>query len=184
MITFLKSLYLTKRFFYIIAGIAMLFLFSFWIPIIYPILWVILVLLSILLVIDIIALYQSKGLSAQRILPEKFSNSDSNTVKIQIKNAYSFKVFAEVIDELPIQFQKRDFLYTAEITPSENYEFEYEVTPLQRGEYIFGKLNVYAQSILKLAKIRKVFNAEQMVKVYPSFIQMKKLDFQIGRAHV
>ena len=84
MITFLKSLYLTKRFFYIIAGIAMLFLFSFWIPIIYPILWVILVLLSILLVIDIIALYQSKGLSAQRILPEKFSNSDSNTVKIQI----------------------------------------------------------------------------------------------------
>ncbi|HCV82042.1 MAG TPA: DUF58 domain-containing protein, partial [Zunongwangia profunda] len=137
----------------------------------------ILVLLSILLVIDIIALYQSKGLSAQRILPEKFSNSDSNTVKIQIKNAYSFKVFAEVIDELPIQFQKRDFLYTAEITSSENYEFEYEVTPLQRGEYIFGKLNVYAQSILKLAKIRKVFNAEQMVKVYPSFIQMKKLDF-------
>ena len=26
-------------------------------------------------------------------------------------------------------------------------------------------------------KIRKVFDAEQMVKVYPSFIQMKKLDF-------
>ena len=177
MITFLKSLYLTRRFFYVIAAITLLFLFSFLIPILYPFIWVILVILSIVLVIDIIALYQSKGLSAQRILPEKFSNSDSNVVKIQIKNSYSFKVFTEVIDELPIQFQKRDFLYTTEIKPAQNFEFQYDVTPLQRGEYIFGKLNVYAQSILKLAKIRKVFDAEQMVKVYPSFIQMKKLDF-------
>ena len=55
--------------------------------------------------------------------------------------------------------------------------FHYSLKPVDRGEYFFGKLNVYCSTVLKLAKKRASFGKDQMVKVYPSFIQMRKLDF-------
>ncbi len=131
----------------------------------------------ITVLIDIALLYKKNGIEATRILPEKFSNSDPNDVTIQYHNKYPFKTYIEVIDELPVQFQKRDFKYSSKILANEKAIFKYQVTPLERGEYKFGYVNIYSQSVLKLAKIKKVFNNEQLVKVYPSFIQMKSLDF-------
>ena len=126
---------------------------------------------------DIVTLFSKNAISANRELPEKFSNSDENSVKILIENNYGFKINTEIIDEIPVQFQKRDFLKSMEIQARKKLSFEYFLKPLNRGEYIFGKLNVYAFTFLKLAKKRYVFNKDQMVKVYPSFVQMKKLDF-------
>nr|WP_279344202.1 DUF58 domain-containing protein [Gramella jeungdoensis] len=133
--------------------------------------------LLVLLFTDIITLYSGSHIDADRILPEKFSNSDENRVEISIKNSYGFKLNAEVIDEIPVQFQKRDFLRSADLLPHNTLSFEYFLKPLNRGEYVFGNLNIYITTFLKLAKRRYVFNKDQMVKVYPSFVQMKKLDF-------
>nr|WP_262914749.1 DUF58 domain-containing protein [Christiangramia lutea] len=124
-----------------------------------------------------IALYRNNGIEADRMLPEKFSNSDENNVEINISNKYGFRVYTEVIDEIPVQFQKRDFLKKIVLQAHDQIVFDYKLKPLHRGEYVFGNLNLYASTFLKLAKRRYVFNKDQMVKVYPSFIQMKKLDF-------
>ena len=51
------------------------------------------------------------------------------------------------------------------------------VKPVDRGEYHFGHLNCYVSTKLNLIKRRFTFNNEQMVKVYPSFIQMRQYDF-------
>lgn len=122
-------------------------------------------------------LFSKNGLSAQRILSEKFSNSDQNPVTIQIQNKYRFKVYLEIIDELPVQFQKRDFLKKTEVGSNSNTEFQYYVRPVERGEYFFGKLNLFVSNKLKLVKKRLIFDEDQMVKVYPSIIQMRKYDF-------
>lgn len=122
-------------------------------------------------------LYSSSGLNGKRILPEKFSNSDSNDVNIQLKNKYSFKTYVAIVDELPVQFQKRDFFKTTHIPGKNNNTLQYQVRPIDRGEYLFGNLNCYVSSIIGFIRRRYTFDNKQMVKVYPSFIQMKKYDF-------
>jgi len=174
---FIKSLYFGKRVFYALFGVSLLFLISFWFEALYSITWILAALLLLLVFTDIITLFSSSSIEADRHLPEKFSNSDENTVKVTIKNDYGFRIGIEVIDEIPIQFQKRDFLRSMELPAHKKNSFDYLLKPLHRGEYIFGNLNVYVFTSLKLAKRRYVFNKDQLVKVYPSFIQMKKLDF-------
>ncbi len=118
-----------------------------------------------------------KGIEASRILPEKFSNSDFNIIPVQIKNQYSFTTTIAVIDEIPVQFQKRNFLKTGTITPKSILDFEYSLRPVQRGEYSFGNLYIYTMTRIGFVKRRYSFDKSAMVKVYPSFIQMKKYDF-------
>lgn len=175
---FIKSLYLHKAFFVYLASASVCFLLSFWIPFLYPIAWVLVLIIALLFVVDLIILYRyNNAISASRLLPDKFSNSDSNTVPISLTNHYPFKIELDIIDELPIQFQKRDFSYQSTVNPNQNIDFNYSVRPVDRGEYVFGHLNVYTSSKLKIVKRKYQFQNEQMVAVYPSFIQMQKYDF-------
>ena len=158
--------------------IAVCFLLSYWITILYAIAWLAFIIISILFLVDILLLYRFKqAIHSRRILPAKFSNSDKNPVPISITNNYPFQVFLDVIDELPIQFQKRDFSYKITLVPNEVHNFSYDVRPVERGEYFFGNLNIFASSALKIVKRKYQFQNEQMVTVYPSFIQMQKYDF-------
>jgi uncharacterized protein (DUF58 family) len=122
-------------------------------------------------------LYGSKGLRGERILPDRFSNSDENLVAIQLYNGYSFPIEVGIVDELPVQFQMRDFFRKIKVAGKDKNTFQYTVRPVDRGEYVFGNLNCFATTIIGLVRKRYTFNKEQMVKVYPSFIQMKKYDF-------
>jgi len=122
-------------------------------------------------------LYSSKGLRGERLLPDRFSNSDENLVSIQLYNGYEFPIEVGIVDELPVQFQMRDFFRILKIKGKDRNTFQYTVRPVDRGEYIFGNLNCFATSVIGLIRKRYTFNKEQMVKVYPSFIQMKKYDF-------
>lgn len=160
-----------------IFGFALLFFLSFWWNAIYPFAWILVFVFILLVFGDITALFTGKGILAKRILPEKFSNSDKNKVEIQIENDYAFQIQLEIIEELPIQFQKRDFLKKTFLAAKEQSKIKYYLKPVERGEYIFGKLNVYANTALGFAKRRYSFQNQQKVKVYPSFIQMRKYDF-------
>ncbi|NJY62415.1 DUF58 domain-containing protein [Salinimicrobium sp. CDJ15-81-2] len=177
MLRFLKSLYLHQRFFVVTFTLAAGFLFSYWFGWLYPILWLLTIIFLLIVMADVIALYKSRGITAERILPEKFSNSDENEVQVMLQNYYGFKANVEIIDEIPVQFQKRDFLHRLKIPQQSSSTLNYSLRPVERGEYFFGNLNVFASTPLKLVKRRQRFQKEQMVKVYPSFIQMKKYDF-------
>ena len=178
MIQFFKSLYLTKNVFYILFTIAVLFLLSYWFHILYPFTWLLVWGFVIVFLFDVIILFNSKnGIDSNRLLPDKFSNSDFNAVPIRIKNNYPFTTHVEIIDEIPVQFQKRDFLKSERIGQKNVLDFEYSLRPVQRGEYVFGSLHIYAMSKIQFAKRRYSFDKAAMVKVYPSFIQMKKYDF-------
>ncbi len=175
---FLKSLYIHHTFFSYIAILAASFILSYWIPLLYPITWLLTLLLLGLFLFDIYLLYgNNKGITAKRKLPQKLSNSDFNPISLSFQSFYPFKVSLLIIDELPIQFQKRDFEYQYSLTKGEQQQFEYTVRPVERGEYVFGNINMYASSPLKIIKRRFVFQKDQMVPVYPSIIQMQKYDF-------
>jgi uncharacterized protein (DUF58 family) len=158
-------------------GIIALFLLSFGFPALYNATWYLVLLLVGFFVIDFIILFSSKnGIEAERILPEKFSNGDENPVIVSINNYYTFPVFAKIIDEIPEQFQERNFNINKKIKTASTDDFQYFLRPVTRGEYRFGNLNIYISSPLRLLAKRYTFNKDAMVAVYPSFIQLRKYD--------
>ncbi len=174
----IRNLYIHERFFKYLSVLVIVFLISFWFQIFYTIAWFMATILGVLFFTDVYLLFHKKqGIEASRILGDKFSNSDLNKIPISVKNKYNFKVGIKIIDELPEQFQKRDFEILAEIESKETSNFEYKVTPYERGEYFFGNLNVYVSSFLKLTSKRYTFQQNQKVAVYPSYLQMRKYEF-------
>ncbi|MES2574132.1 MAG: DUF58 domain-containing protein [Bacteroidota bacterium] len=173
----LKNLYLNNFFFYVLLGIIGLFVCAFIFPILYNGVWFFILVLSTFLILDILLLFLTKtGIEATRITPEKLSNGDLNPISISIKNQYTFTISAEIIDEIPFQFQVRDFKIKRNIKANIQDKIEYDLHPTARGEYHFGNLNIYVSSPLNLISRRFTFDKDQMVPTYPSFIQLKKYD--------
>ncbi|MGB3342597.1 MAG: DUF58 domain-containing protein [Aequorivita sp.] len=176
--SFIKSLYLTRRFFVFVFSLAILFVISYFFEGLFqPTKFVFYLLLGIL-IIDILLLYRNiTGVQAERYLPEKLSNGDDNEIEIRIVNRFQFQVSVKIIDELPVQWQVRDFKIESILKSGEEKKFTYQVRPTERGEYYFGNLNVFSSSILGLISRKQQFSAAAMVPNYPSFLQLKKYDF-------
>lgn len=171
----IRSFYLNRIVYYIAGGAAIVFVASYFVPQLYRIGLLILLLLGIAILVDAILLYSKKnGIIASRDVPERFSNGDPNKVVIHIKNNYSFPVKTSIIDELPIQFQERNWLKKILVAGGSQQELLYSLTPATRGEYEFNDINIYVHAPLQLVKRRYIYPARQVVKVYPSYIQMRK----------
>ena len=173
----LKPLYIQNRFFYACISIIILYVLSFVFPRLLNIVSLLLLLVVALTILDIIVLFATKkGIDAERLLPEKLSNGDENPIKINIKNYFTLPIFARIIDEIPEQFQIRDFLIDKKINASSKLELDYKLRPTERGEYHFGKLNIYASTVFGLISRRFIFCDDAMVPTYPSFIQLRQYD--------
>ncbi len=133
-----------------------------------------------LIILDLTLLFSRQGggnpLEADRVMPVRFSNGDENEVKIGVTSHYPFGVALRVIDELPVQFQIRDFKHLAHLKPHQPYHFSYTLVPKERGEYHFGLLNIYVTTAIGLFSRRFRFGKETMEKVYPSFVQMRQFE--------
>lgn len=173
----IKPLYIQNRFFYACIGIMVLFVVSFVFPRLFAIVRMLMLILFALAFLDsLILFFAKKGVIGHRILPEKFSNGDQNPVRIKIENFYTFPVFVRIIDEVPEQFQLRDFKIDRKLDASSVSELLYELRPVERGEYQFGSLNIYVTSVFGLVARRFVFSSGAMVPTYPSFMQLRKYD--------
>jgi uncharacterized protein (DUF58 family) len=174
---FLKSLYLSERLFLIILGFVIAFIIAYLLDPLFIILKVTFLLFILAIIADILLLYlPSNGIQAERLLPEKFSNGDDNPVHITFKNLYAFLAYLRVVDEIPFQFQIRDFLFRVKLNPGETKGYIYQLHPTKRGVYQLGKLNVYAESPLRLIRKRYIFAEGKNIAVYPSFLQLQKYD--------
>ncbi len=174
---FFKAFYIQNRFYYFCLGVIMLFIIGFIFPRLFGIAKLCLIILMAFTIMDVMILFVTKkGLYAKRDVPEKLSNGDPNPIRIILHNLYTFPVFAMVIDELPFQFQLRDFSMHRKLPASDVVQLQYEVRPQERGEYYFGKLNVYIRTYLGLIARRFTFDNQAMVPTYPSFLQLKKYD--------
>lgn len=122
-------------------------------------------------------LYRVKdGLSIERITPQRLSNGDENTIRLSIHNRYNSSVHLGIIDEIPHQFQVRDFLCKLSLKKDEQTIYSYSLRPTQRGSYDFGDTLAYVTSGIGLVRRKYRFSNQQEVPVYPSFIQMRKFE--------
>ncbi|MBT8257725.1 MAG: DUF58 domain-containing protein [Bacteroidia bacterium] len=173
----LRPFYIRNRFFHISLGIIILFVLSFVFPQLFNVVKYLLLVFMVFTLMDIMILFSAKrGLSAERLLPEKFSNGDQNPIGLKLENFYTIPIYAKIIDEIPEQFQVRNFAIKRKLAPSSSSSLQYELRPVERGEYHFGRLNVYASSVLGLVSRRFISDDRAMIPTYPSFIQLKKYD--------
>jgi uncharacterized protein (DUF58 family) len=171
----IRSFYLNNIVYYIAGSASVIFALSYFFPGMFRIAGIVLVLLAIAIVMDGLLLFSRRnGISANRETTERFSIGDPNPVRLTITNKYAFPVSAGVIDELPVQFQERNWLRKLRIESKESSRIEYSLQPTSRGEYIFHNVNVFAHGPLKIVKRRYIFPLQQVVKVYPSYMQMRR----------
>lgn len=169
-----KHIYLTFRFFLVAMILVTLFILSYIYSGLLSITSILFFIAVGLVAIDLILLFKQKGMLASRVLPEKLSNGDDNPIEITLQNNYNFKADLVLIDELPFQYQKRDFEIKTQLKKHDKKKITYTLRPLERGEYYFGSLNIYVNSPIGLVTRRFQFAKDAMVPNYPSFLQLRK----------
>ena len=133
--------------------------------------------LLILLGLDIFLLYRPReGLYGHRNTPERLSNGDENEIGIYVANQYRFPVRVGIIDEVPIQFQRRDVWFETKLLVGGQKTITYQLRPLKRGEYAFGRIRLYAQTSLALIQRRFTTGNSETLPVYPSFVHLRKYE--------
>ncbi|HRN57052.1 MAG TPA: DUF58 domain-containing protein, partial [Agriterribacter sp.] len=91
LIALYRSFLLTRNVYALLAAIVVLFILSFFIPALFSVTRLLLVVLSALVLVDAIVLYaKAAALGGRRIAADRFSNGDDNMVHLQIENRYTF----------------------------------------------------------------------------------------------
>lgn len=158
-------------------GIILLFIVAYFFPALYHAVWYALYVLIAFVCIDILLLFGSnKKVIGIRNMSEKLSNGDENEIHIALNNQFTFPVHLKIIDEIPFQFQQRNFEVKRKIKALAKDDYRYFLRPTERGEYFFGNLNIYATSPLRLISRRFTYDNNQMVPTYPSYMQLRKYD--------
>ncbi|MEO5892203.1 MAG: DUF58 domain-containing protein [Ferruginibacter sp.] len=173
----LRALYLTNRF-YVLGGICIvLFIAAFFVPAFLIVPKTGCFVMLVLIAIDYTVLFLlSRAPVAERITAERFSNGDENKVTLRITNTMRFEVEMEIIDELPEQFQKRDWILKQRFKAGQEKNIAYSLRPTERGEYDFGNIILYVKSMLGLLMRRHDIDASISIPVFPSFMQLRKYE--------
>ena len=104
----LRSIYLDRSVYYYGFMVVALFVAGTYVGVLYSVAKITSMLLLFLFVLDFSLLYRNKkGVSGKREMAERFSNGDNNPVTLYISSHYVFKVWLQIIDEVPVQFQIR-----------------------------------------------------------------------------
>lgn len=138
--------------------------------------WIFLAFVAIVL-LDVVVLFGLvKRPLASRRCAEMLNLGDSNKVELDIFYPGDVPVRVEIIDDLPIQFQKRDFLIRDKWTAGKKKRYSYSVQPLVRGEFAWGFCNVMVRSPLGLAARRMRILEPQSSQSVPNIRRMRELE--------
>lgn len=124
--------------------------------------------------VETVVLRVYANVSAVRKCADRFSNGDDNCVSIILENKCRMPLSVTVIDEAPIEMQRRDICMEKRLTGLERTTVEYMLRPVVRGEYEFGSVRVFASFMLRLVERRYSSQNGQKICVYPSYLMMRQ----------
>lgn len=158
-----------------------LFVMSFVIPDLYSVAW------ALFYFIVIFSLWQGwilakvrLQITARRSITSKLSLGDDQHIRYEVNNHSARSLLVSFIDELPHQFQIRNFCVTHKMIPQQPWMHEEKIRPLVRGKYIFGDLQMYLSFPgIGVIELRVTQPATQETTVYPSAIQMEKYALEV-----
>src|SRR5204863_7323300 len=126
--------------YYVAASAVVLYVFSYFIPVLFDVASLLLILLGVSILVDGFLVFGKRyALRAERITAERWSNGDENKVTLHFQNNYSFPITADIIDELPVHFQDRNWHCKGKLDETSEGHLTYTLTPVTRSEYVYGK---------------------------------------------
>lgn len=171
----MKNLFLNNRFFIALGFNVLLFAISFPLGFLYPLAWAFLFFIFVISLVDYFMLFGPKvRFRVRRRVPKVFSLGDENTLSIEIQNLSSLSYDVEIVDEIPVQFQYREFSRNYRAEKGKQHKLTYALRPLTRGSYGFGDIHLFLKSQIGFLERRMTFDRAQEVPVFPSIIQMKQ----------
>jgi len=176
--TFWRSFFLGRFFVLSACGIIVLCALGFVYPILFAASGVVFFLWLALVAADALLLFSKDvHLSATRILPDTIGLGDEVLVNLQVNLKATRSFESRVIDELPAQFQDRNFGFQLDLQPGTN-TLSYPIKALSRGIYQFGNVRVYLESPLHLLRRGVALALDRTVAAYPSVNQMRELELR------
>lgn len=132
--------------------------------------------------VDIIKIKNlGKKVSITRDVDNILSMGEYQPVSYTVVNQSKRPIECEIIDELPYQLQIREKLWKGQLQSNTETITKYNIKPTSRGEYKFGHVHLFFSRIKLPLIIGRISNDESfMSKVYPSVIQMQKMEFIIS----
>lgn len=172
-----RSFNLTRRFFITALIIVAVSTLAFAYPFLAFFVNFLLLLLGLAVLIEILLLYGTKRhLTAERKTGRLLSLGDENSIDISVLNQTGFRLRTTLYDEIPVQFQFRNFGIGLDLPPGEEKNVQYKLRPVVRGEYHFGYLNAHTSVLTGFVSRRFQLAQPAMIPVMPSVIQMKKYE--------
>lgn len=138
-------------------------------------LWL-LIMLLIAIGAETAMLWHKHGITANRSCAKRFSNGDDNEVKLRVESNYTFALKLNVIDEIPVIFQRRDINFHLTLDSNEGKTITYRLRPTRRGVYGFGLIRVFASTMIGLVQRRFSCGSAEDVKVYPSYLMLHRYE--------
>jgi Uncharacterized conserved protein (some members contain a von Willebrand factor type A (vWA) domain) len=174
---FIRPLFFAQRFYFALTAVIVLFVLSFYWEWLFNVALLCLLFVAVMVLLDYVLLFaRRKGVTIERIMADRFSNGDANKVQLLITNHFHFHINVKVIDEIPVQFQQRDFLLHTGLNTGEVQTLSYMLRPTERGEYVFHDTNVFIKSPLQLI-VRRIRNeGHQVIRVLPSYMALRQYE--------
>lgn len=174
---FFKSFYITKKGFWVLAVIALVFGFGMLLPLMVELGKLFLIVFGLVVFAETVLLYQRKDiLEITRIVPKSLSNGDENTIKLLIKNRLKLGLMLKLKEDLPDQLQDFTWERTHLQKGRTTNELSYTITPTERGVYEW--YNVYTHVAIPnigLVSRRMLFDQYNEVACLPSYMQFGDL---------
>lgn len=127
-------MYLTNRFFWLAGAVIALFSVSYPLDWLFPLAQIALAALVVATAGDTFMLfYRRPEITAYRSVAPVFSLGDPNPVIITVESKSQLTLHVSITDELPVQFQIRNFNMSRWLAPGEKYSLEHRLIPLREA---------------------------------------------------
>ncbi len=172
-----KSIRATNRLYACLIVVIIMFICAYFSSVVYGVAVALCWCLILAFIADAYILLSNNAIKAQRIPKhQRLSNGDVNTITLEIENQYNFTIHLKIIDELPFQFQRRDFEFNTTLETGTNKRFSFDLRPVERGAYKFGIMNVFASTTLNLAERHYKLHQGFQMDCYPSFVKLRQYE--------
>jgi uncharacterized protein (DUF58 family) len=178
--------YPTPKFFLAYGAVTALIAAGFWWPPAFDLGRMALPILVLAILWEGVQLGRHASVAVQRRLPTLLSLGEPNPVNLEMRFKGRRALHGEVVEELPVRLHRSGFRQWVHFAPGQALTLPYQVHPLERGVYTFGRSMVYFLGPLGLLQRRVIAQPPSETKAYPSVAQMKRFELalQSRRAYI
>lgn len=175
---FFKNIFVHFNFYLYLGGVAVILASGYFWPALFWVGKFSLLVLLVLTIVDALMLFTIPKLKGSRKVNSQLSLGDENEVVLNVTYQGIPGFTLKVIENPPYQLQMRNVTFKTLLLKSGNYQFDYNIRPEERGAFVFGKWSAFLSGPLHILERRFVFNDVSTTAVYPSVIQLKRLELK------